>query len=893
MADKVKLTFRIHYHTQWGEQLFISGTIPQLGGGEKDHCIPLHWEGEGYWRLTIEIDLRQTFHYHYSIKKIGGEVIHEFGERPFIFTGSPKNILVQDTWLEFTNPHHPFFSSAFTNAVFKRQKPLKLQPGAKANVQLAIRAPRVPKHLHLCVSGNIKALGNWNPEKPLLLSDADFPNWTCTFYSQESIVEYKYGLFDKKKNVIVSWEESQNRKVHVSHNYGLTVQNDEVLRIYDQWKGAGVAIPVFSIRSNKGMGCGEFSDLKLLSDWAHSVGLKMIQILPINDTISTFTWRDSYPYNAISVNALHPIYLHINDLFYKPGAKIEKAIKDQTRVLNAMNHVDFEKVLATKLKFARIAFESEKTVFKNSPDYKKFSRRNQSWLLPYAMYCALRDRFETSDFRSWDKKYLTYDNEVLKKELRQDPKFSNEVDFFCFLQYHLDKQLAKAVNYTRSLGIIVKGDIPIGINRNGVEAWQEPHLFNFDQQAGAPPDDFAVKGQNWGFPTYNWQKMEAEDYKWWTLRFRKMADYFDAYRIDHILGFFRIWEIPLAYQEGLMGHFNPALPLSEKELKSYGVDFDFVRFCKPFITHKKVKHLFQDNADLVISTFFEPHNGRLAFKPDFDTEVKIIRFMDALGSGHPLKGFKKKICLLHYEVLFVAAKTPGTYHPRIAMHLTSSYEELPARQKEIMHHVYTTYFFHRHDEFWGVEGKKKLKKLVNATDMLVCGEDLGMIPNCVEGVMDDLMILSLEVQRMPKREGIKFGRPEQYPYLSVCTPATHDMSTLRGWWEEDYEVAQRFYNEVLQQRGKAPEKCEPWLNTLVVQNQLNAQSLFTVLSMQDWLSCDESTVNAVNPEEERINIPKNPQHYWKFRMHLEMEEVMKNEEFNQKIIGLLSDSSRV
>ena len=166
------------------------------------------------------------------------------------------------------------------------------------------------------------------------------------------------------------------------------------------------------------------------------------------------------------------------------------------------------------------------------------------------------------------------------------------ISIYYFIQFHLHLQLLEATNYARANGVVLKGDIPIGISRNSVEAWTEPHYFNLNGQAGAPPDDFSVNGQNWGFPTYNWEVMEQDDYSWWMKRFRKMSEYFDAYRIDHILGFFRIWEIPMHAVHGLLGQFVPSLPMSREEIESYGLPFR-----EEFDTQRKVETFFAGKTD--------------------------------------------------------------------------------------------------------------------------------------------------------------------------------------------------------------------------------------------------------------------------------------------------------
>ena len=200
-----------------------------------------------------------------------------------------------------------------------------------------------------------------------------------------------------------------------------------------------------------------------------------------------------------------------------------------------------------KLDWARLLFRRTWETVRTTDGYAAFETQNRLWLEPYAAFSALRDRFGTADFRQWGE-YARYDEQRLRV-------FRNEnraaIDFYCFLQYHLHSQLSDASRYARQRGVVLKGDIPIGVSPSSADVWQYPHLFHLDGQAGAPPDAFAATGQNWGFPTYDWEAMARDGYGWWRARLRKMGEYFDIYRIDHILGFFRIWEIPADASHGL------------------------------------------------------------------------------------------------------------------------------------------------------------------------------------------------------------------------------------------------------------------------------------------------------------------------------------------------------
>ncbi len=198
---------------------------------------------------------------------------------------------------------------------------------------------------------------------------------------------------------------------------------------------------------------------------------------------------------------------------------------------------------------------------------------------------ALRDKNGTADFNQWPDHQVW--DEAERKALT-DPKTAacKNVAFFYFVQFVLDRQMQEAHEHAKAKGVILKGDIPmkgdipIGVNRNGCDVWTEPKYFNLNGQAGAPPDDFSANGQNWGFPTYNWFEMLKDGCQWWNRRFKNMARYFDAYRIDHVLGFFRIWEIPVHSVHGLLGQFAPALAMSREEIESYGLHFQEDRFTR-------------------------------------------------------------------------------------------------------------------------------------------------------------------------------------------------------------------------------------------------------------------------------------------------------------------------
>jgi 4-alpha-glucanotransferase len=657
------------------------------------------------------------------------------------------------------------------------------------------------------------------------------------------------------------------------------------------WQGAGVAIPVFSLRTEKSLGVGEFTDIKKLVDWAKQVGMRLIQLLPINDTNATGTWTDSYPYAAISAFAFHPIYMNIEQI----AGKLSEDVKNEQAQLNALEAVDYEAVLQLKLREIKNLYLEQKEKFLKNKDFKAFFDKNKHWLVPYAAFSYLRDQNGTSDFNQWTT-HKTYDKAAIAAFSDASQAHFDSIAVHYFAQYHLHLQLQAATMYAHENGIIVKGDIPIGIYRYSCDAWVEPELYNMNQQAGAPPDDFAVKGQNWGFPTYNWARMQADDFAWWRKRFEQMGDYFDAFRIDHILGFFRIWSIPLHAVEGILGHFIPAIPVHTSEFRSLGIYFgNKARFYKPFINDGVLWEVFRNDALYVRNTFLEDSYeiGTYQLRPEFATQRQVEAHFAALEKSDFNNYIRDGLYELISNVILIEAEATNgeAYHFRIAMDKTASFRYLDGYTQDKLRILYNDYFYIRQDNFWEKEAMQKLPALKNATNMLICGEDLGMVPACVPDVMKELGILSLEIQRMPKESGATFFHPATSPYMAVVTPSTHDMSTIREWWMEDRALTQRFYNEILGEYGEAPAECTADIAQKIIRQHFQSPAMWSIFQIQDLLSID-ADLRRADFLAERINVPANPKHYWRYRMHLNIEDLCNATAFNEAVASMINESGR-
>lgn len=887
--------FNIKYKVMFGEQI-----VANIQTEEGELKLPLETTDGERWVCDWCVESpEKSYTYYYSVEREGRAVKTEWLMIKHQLDVNAKKAAVYtlyDHWKAM--PEDAFlYSSAFTDCI-NHQAPQEMKPetGSKI-VRLVVRAPQLRDGERLGVLGADKALGAWDVQKILPMTQHTYNEWVADIdatHLEGSHLEFKFVAFRNAKNELL-WETSMNRTVDLPEMKAgelVSYELDQAFFALYNRKLAGTQVPVFSLRTRKSAGIGDFGDLKTMIDFVASTGQKVLQLLPINDTTITHTWTDSYPYSCISVFAIHPQYADLHALPELKDAKARAEAEKTRAELNALDKIDYEKVNDFKINYLRQIFNQEGEKMMKTAEYKAFFQASELWLVPYAQYSYLRDKNGTADFNQWPDHQVWDEAE---RKVLADPKTAayKNVAFFYFVQFVLDRQMQEAHEHAKAKGVILKGDIPIGVNRNGCDVWTEPKYFNLNGQAGAPPDDFSANGQNWGFPTYNWFEMLKDGCQWWNRRFQNMARYFDAYRIDHVLGFFRIWEIPVHSVHGLLGQFAPALAMSREEIESYGLHFQEDRFTRPFITDWVLDRVFHERAGEVKEKYLDRlDDERYQMKPEVDTQRKVEALFADVTNEKEL-WLRDGLYALISDVLFVRDHTnPGVFHPRISAQLDFIYESLYDNDKAAFNRLYNDYFYRRNNQFWYQEAMKKLPKLVQATRMLVCAEDLGMVPDCVPWVMDELKILSLELQSMPKDPSVKFGHLSRNPYRSVCTISSHDMPTLRMWWDENIQRTQEYYNTMLYRQGPAPHPLPGWLASDIISRHLTSPSMLCILSIQDWLATDEA-LRLPDADAERINIPANPKHYWRYRMHLNIEDLAADKRFVQNITEMISQSGRV
>ena len=919
----MNLHFNIHYNTVFGQELVLN-IIDSAEDGEKRISKYHMTSYDGHvWDLVLRKGFKpgDRIDYFYSVHR--GDNVERtewrmITHRLELNEKNAVNYTAYDNWVDIPEDSY-LYTSAFTECVSPTKiEPVKMLEISRA-VRLKVRAPQLRKGQSLAVVGKGDGLGNWDPDKGIELTQHNDNEWIVdldanTLGAKE--IEFKFFIRDKRLDYKPLWEAYGNRTIELTD-----IKDGDVVvyclpecgfDIYPL-KLAGTQVPVFSLRSKESFGVGDFGDLRKMVDFISKTHQRVLQVLPINDTTITHTWTDSYPYSCISIFALHPQYVDLTQLPSIANAKKREEYEKLRKELNALPQIDYERVNNAKTEYLHIIFEQEGKKVLASTKFKAFFKEAQQWLVPYGQYCYLRDKNGTADFSKWPDHNQW--NEADRKELSSArTKAYQNVSFYYYVQFILNTQMADVHDYARSKGVILKGDIPIGVNRYGCDVWTEPRYFNLNGQAGAPPDSFSTNGQNWGFPTYNWDEMVKDGCQWWVRRFQNMAKFFDAYRIDHVLGFFRIWEIPINAVHGLLGQFQPALGMTREEVEGYGLHWQEELFTTPFITDWVLDRMFGDRAQYVRDNFIEKKDGdHYRMRPEYDTQRKVEAYFSALSSEARKKADaaktedeKKKyedqikwndnmrdgLYALISDVLFVRDHKDGNkFHPRISVQFDFIFESLYDSDKAIFNRLYNDYYYRRNNQFWYREAMKKLPRLVNATRMLVCAEDLGMVPDCVSWVMNELKILSLEIQSMPKDPHVRFGHLSRNPYRSVCTISSHDTPTLRQWWDEDWERTQAYYSEMLYRQGPAPHPLPGWLARDIVSRHLTSPSMLCILTLQDWLSIDE---NLRLPDEnaERINIPANPHHYWRYRMHLNIEDLIDNNDYVANVSELITQSGR-
>jgi 4-alpha-glucanotransferase len=647
----------------------------------------------------------------------------------------------------------------------------------------------------------------------------------------------------------------------------------------------GVAVPVAALRSAESCGVGEYADLVPLGRWCGRAGIDLVQLLPVNDT-----GGNSSPYSAVSAFAVHPLHLRLQDL---PGAaryatelrrfRAEATAHEQA----SQGRFSYARTLAFKLSFLEGLYADNAAGISRDPALGRWIEQNP-WVVPYAVFTALRRQNGSRPWSSWPE----MGSPSLPEIGAWWESHREECLFSAWVQFHAEKQLADASRALAGMGVFLKGDLPILMSEESADVWAERRFFDLDGRAGAPPDMFSPDGQNWGFPVYDWQALAREDYRWWKDRLRQAGKFYSAFRIDHVLGFFRIWRIPHGEITGLLGRFSPSHGLETAGLQEAGFDEGRLRWLSvPHIGGGELDAALGAEAPRVAGLYLRRLDGEDLYNPlpEADGEQAIEKLPEPAEVKRFLRAWHANRALIHDGA--------GTYYPSWYREETKAFKSLAEPEKAKLRGLVNE-ARRLSEETWEREGEALLQSLQGATDMLVCAEDLGDVPRCVPRVLARRRILGLRILRWTREyDAAAAGTPapvilpRDYPPLSVCTPSVHDTSTLRAWWEEDAGEREAFFR-AMGEKGACPPRLDAGLLEKVVAWCCGSASLLAVFQLQDLLDLDEE-LWAADPRADRINVPGTVNDTnWTWRMPLSMEDLSARATLAERISVLTQERRR-
>ena len=598
---------------------------------------------------------------------------------------------------------------------------------------------------------------------------------------------------------------------------------------------AGVAIPLFSLRRQGDAGCGDFAALEAFAPVAERMGMRIIQLLPLEDTTLYGDSRDSYPYRPLASTVLNPIYIAVDQLPPLKDQQLEQELRAEAEWLSAQKTFDYTQVWQLKRRWLWASFTEQADAspyftdminrYARLTDNNPSSHRMPIWHYWVWMRMAL-DLLPDLNREEWD----FWDAMERVKELEAENKalVVRTGNFYAYCYMVAQRQMRRAVATLRQYGLSLMGDLTVGIDPHAADTIAYPGDFNKWLSCGAPPDYFSPDGQNWGIVT-----CRGNSEMLWQERFAYLERFYDYLRVDHVLGFFRMWSIPRDGRSGMLGYFIPSHRYSEERIAKLG-----------------------------LSETLRPEWIAPIDKPATTQEVLWVACID------------------------------GDYVPRYDVASAEPFAMLSSDLQERLRAVCEEYYYSANEELWRKRGLERLSFMQKLTSIHLCAEDLGMVPQCVYPVLEELGILKLYVERMPKSAGIEFEAAPYFSEDSVSTTSTHDCAPLRLWWAEDAARSRRYYDYFLTDYGVPYDTTlTPELAEIIVRRHLESSSRLCILPLQDWLALSPEHCATVDPHSEQINDPSNPHHVWSYRMPIGVEQLP--DDWIRQLRQMISETHRL
>ena len=638
-------------------------------------------------------------------------------------------------------------------------------------------------------------------------------------------------------------------------------------------KLTGISVPLGALYTKDNQVIGEFPDLQPFCDYCKSCGVSIIQLLPVNDT-----GTQSSPYSGLSAFALHPIYIRIKDIpefaeVYKKNEKFKNKYDSFISENKYSLRYNYDAISNRKTELLKLLYEETETGKTGKPNDKlsKWIKSNQ-WVKTYAVYKNLKWNYMQASWKSWHENDQHKSEEQIL-ELWNTKAFKKEHLFFVWVQEIADSQFEKSVSYIKKAGILLKGDMPILMNEDSCDVWASPLYFNQALRAGSPCDGENPKGQNWGFPIYNWKNLKADDYCWWKERLLNASKYYDAYRLDHILGFFRIWAIPESDSNALNGHTEPYSAIKRETLYELGFDDDRIRWLsQPHIPTSTIERITNnyDVAIQILSTLCDRIGSEelWRFTPAVEGS-KYIQDADLteLCRTEQVQSVKEKL-IEYWSNRTLIEISKNKFVPLWTYYNSTSWNTLNDKEKNDLQACFCE-LNSKNEKLWQKQADGIFSALTKSVKGVFCGEDLGVNIDCVPTTMEKHKILGLRVIRWC-REWAKDGQPyiplSDYTPLSVATTSVHDSSTIRQWWADEHR-----------------EEFTPEIAEKIMKEAASSASMWFIPPIQDFLYMNKKYWLS-NTTDERINVPGTVSDFnWTYRLPVSLEDLLEDKDLINKI----------
>lgn len=903
------IRFRVKLQAEFGTELFLIGDCKELGNWQTKGSQQLFfdkqtnsWFGDVCFPLT---STSRTIQYKYFFTNQKDEIQWEPGDNHLIHLDSvisPAFIEISDTYRWPDPVMNSLTRSAFTSVLTKRTSPTasprispnSVQPNEVSLIFTAV-CPWVKKNQTLAIVGSCPQLGLWTPDRSITLTDAEFPFWTASITVSRDCFpfQYKYVICDNEiveetEEPLYIWEEGENHECLgiTSNLVDLTFPSTVIITDWyvnpnkELFRGMGIHLPLFSLRTSENCGIGEYSDIRHLVDLCKSIGSSMIQLLPLNDTSSSCNADDpddKNPYHSISCFALHPIYINLLEILPNLPSDIFNEIQSKRYEYSQNDAVNYQQVYRFKLSILNRIFIRIKDEVVNDKEFIDFCDDNEDWLTPYSIFCLLRDENHSSEFWSWkDNSFVTPDTLQRLHKQRE-----NETTFLKWIQFIADQQLRASKEYATSQRVILKTEIPFGIQRNSVDCWSNPRLF-----------DINMYEVNYGYAAYNWRAMKSTNFSWWKKRLARISAFYHSAQLNHIYGFFRS---QLCHVDGVVSQYQPSTGISRQELESRGL-WDIDRYTKPYIRFHHLREKFNEDASTISKEFFVARNidhndDYYDFKESFITIKTINQHLETLiPEKEKRSSYSQHLLELLNNVILIQGLNNDSFHFRADLasdQPISSLKELDNNQRQVILDLSNEY---KHKSFWINEAIPRLQILANSNNLLLFSEETEQDLQDFDHEIEAQSIIPLKVPRYSKELSTSFS------YFSQCEPALPNTSTIRGWYEENKTITRSFCKDELGQNdNEIVEYCYTDTLVKIIDRYMKSPSMWCVFMLQDIVNTFDR-LRREYPNEERIFISKQSglsnadNNLYKFPWKL--EDLNNDAEWTNYICSLVKDSQR-